>query len=77
MSLAYVQRADVLRPEPSQEVLFQVVGIDHQVGAPSDPVVRFRPIYGGAGQSLTLSAFNARYPQATIESRDDTAATLH
>ncbi|MFA9262419.1 MAG: hypothetical protein ACEQSB_03650 [Undibacterium sp.] len=77
MTLAFVQRADVLRPEPSLEELLQVVGVDHRVSAPADPTIRFRPIYGGAGKSLTLSEFNTRYPEAKLESRDDAANRLH
>lgn len=77
MALSFVQRADVLRPEPSLEELLQVIAVDHQVGAPADPVVRFRPIYGGAGKTLTLSEFNAKYPEAKLESRDDAANRLH
>lgn len=76
MALSFVQRADVLRPEPSLEELLQVIGVDHQVGTPADPVVRFRPIYGGAGQTLTLSEFNSRYPKAKIAFRNDAANRL-
>lgn len=77
MALSFVQRADVLRPEPSLEELLQVVGVDHQVGTPADPTIRFRPIYGGAGKSLSLSRFNELYPKAKIEFRDDAANRLH
>ena len=77
MSLPFVQRADVLRPEPSLEEFVQVIGVDHTVGAPADPTIRFRPIYGGAGKTLTLSEFNRLYPEATLESRDDAVNRLH
>ncbi|MFZ1626411.1 MAG: hypothetical protein WAT81_01235 [Candidatus Moraniibacteriota bacterium] len=77
MALSFVQRADIVRLEPSLDEFVQVIGVDHQAGAPADPRIRFRPIYGGAGKTLTLSEFNRLYPEAVFESRDDTVNRLH